>query len=70
MAFQADDIQAIDEAIAAGALTVKIDGREITYRSMNELFRAKRHIEKSIAKANGKRASPFRAFSVSVNRGI
>ncbi|WP_411393334.1 phage head-tail joining protein [Vibrio parahaemolyticus] len=36
MAFTKDDIDALDEAIASGELTVKIDGREVTYRSLND----------------------------------
>uniref|UniRef100_A0AB39C9U6 Uncharacterized protein n=1 Tax=Aliivibrio phage vB_Alvi_H905 TaxID=3234039 RepID=A0AB39C9U6_9VIRU len=70
MAFSKDDIDALDEAIASGELSVKIDGREITYRSMTELFRAKRHIYRMIAKQNGIKISPFAGSVVRIDRGI
>jgi len=70
MAFTTDDLDALDEAIASGELTVKIDGREITYRSMNDLLKAKRHIMRSIARQNGMKSSPFAGHVAHVDRGI
>lgn len=42
MAFTAQDLEAIDRAIASGELTVRIDnGRMVTMRSMSELLQAR-----------------------------
>ncbi|ANZ52198.1 hypothetical protein Ahp2_16 [Aeromonas phage Ahp2] len=66
MAFTKDDIDAIDAAIASGEYQVIIDGRQVTYRSIAELLRAKAHIQQAISK----RRSPFAGFRMSVDRGI
>ena len=36
----AANIAALEEAVASGELTIKSDGREVTYRSMDDLMRA------------------------------
>ncbi|MET3431442.1 hypothetical protein ABIC71_000920 [Herbaspirillum seropedicae] len=41
MAFDQTQLDALDAAIASGELTVKYNGKEITYRSINELVRAR-----------------------------
>ncbi|MGL4504524.1 MAG: phage head-tail joining protein [Aeromonas sobria] len=66
MAFTVEDLESINEAIASGELSVTIDGRNVTYRSIKELLEAKRHIIAAIKKAR----SPFAGFRVSVDRGI
>lgn len=38
-------LDAIDEAIASGALTVKYSDKEVTYRSFDDLMKARRFIE-------------------------
>lgn len=42
MAFTSADIATLDRAIASGTLKVRFDsGREVTYRSLDELLRAR-----------------------------
>jgi len=41
MAFSLEQLTAIEEAIASGALSVAFDGRQVTYRSVNELLKAR-----------------------------
>jgi len=36
----AANIAALEGAVASGELTIKTDGREVTYRSMDDLMRA------------------------------
>lgn len=48
MAFTADDLSSIDAAIASGELTVSVQGRTVTYRSISDLLRAKSAIESSL----------------------
>ncbi|MGL5286150.1 MAG: phage head-tail joining protein [Aeromonas sp.] len=66
MAFTKDDIDAIDSAIASGELSVLIDGRQLQYRSISELLRAKAHIIQTMSK----RKSPFAGYRMTVDRGI
>jgi hypothetical protein len=69
MAFTQEDIEAIDEAIATGVLEVQFaDGKRTRYRSINELERAKYHIEGEITKALGKR--PRRGVRMNVTKGL
>jgi hypothetical protein len=49
MAFTQQQLDAIDEAIASGELVVKYNGKEITYRSMDELLKARNVISESLA---------------------
>jgi len=41
MAFSQTDLTAIETAIATGELTVEIEGKRVTYRSMDELMSAR-----------------------------
>ena len=70
MAFKQEDLDELDEAIACGELAVKINGREVTYRSMNELLLAKRHISRCLAKQNGIKRSPLTGLVIRGDRGI
>jgi hypothetical protein len=49
MAFTSADLANIDAAIASGELTVSVQGRTVTYRSIDDLFKAKAAIEAGIA---------------------
>ena len=69
MAFTQDDLTAINDAIATGELEVQFaDGKRVRYRSINELMRAKQHIENSISTADGK--APRRGVRLNVNKGV
>lgn len=49
MSFTADDLAQVNAAIASGELTVSVQGRTVTYRSIDDLFKAKAAIEAGIA---------------------
>jgi hypothetical protein len=52
MAFTQTDLDAVDTAIASGALTVRhADGRMVTYREMGELLKARDLIASALAAA-------------------
>ena len=53
MAFTPQDLAAVDAAIASGEMTVRANGREVTYRSMADLFKARQAIAAAIAVQNG-----------------
>lgn len=44
MAFTTDDLDRINAAIATGELSVHYADRSVTYRSIEELLKAKQHI--------------------------
>lgn len=41
MAYTTAQLQALEDAIATGELVVKYDGKEVTYRSIDELIKAR-----------------------------
>lgn len=70
MAFTTSDLDAINAAIASGELTVKHNGREVTYRSMQDLLLAKSNIEASLAASQaGARAGGSYRFTFQTGRG-
>ena len=70
MAFTNDDLAALDEAIASGELTVKINGREVTYRTIDALLQAKRHINRTLARQAGVKRSPLGGIVTRGSRGL
>jgi hypothetical protein len=70
MAFTSTDLDALNAAIASGELTVKHNGREVTYRSMEDLLKAKRTVESELAAAEtGGRAGGSYRFTFQTGRG-
>lgn len=45
MAFVLSDLDVLDKAIAQGAMTVKYGDKEVTYRSLNEMFQLREQIK-------------------------
>lgn len=68
--FTSDDLVAINDALASGELTVKINGREITYRSISELQKSRRLILRSIRSQSGVASNPLAGITTHVNRRI
>lgn len=66
MAFTVEDVESLNAAIASGELSVMIDGRQVTYRSVSELLKAKNHIIQSMKK----KRSAFAGYRMTVDRGI
>lgn len=50
--FTEDDLAAIEEAIASGALEVEYNDRRVKYRSMNELKQARELIRRALGLTN------------------
>lgn len=48
MAYTIDQYNALTGAIAQGALSVKYADKEVTYRSLDDMYRIKRDMEKSL----------------------
>lgn len=53
MAFTQTDLDRLDSAIAMGMLTCKLNGKEVTYRSMDELMKARNFIANQLAQQSG-----------------
>ena len=49
MAFTTQDLAAVTQAIASGELSARVGERMVTYRSIDELIRAKTLIEADLA---------------------
>lgn len=49
MSFTTADLANINSAIASGELTVSVQGRSVTYRSIDDLIKAKAVIEGGLA---------------------
>ena len=70
MAFTSGDLDSINSAIASGELTVSVQGRSVTYRSIHELLKAKTTIEGELAaqKAGGRVRTGYFSFATSRER--
>lgn len=63
MAFTSDNLAAVDAAIASGELTVRgADGRLITYRSFDELAKARALIVADLAAQAGAAGGAVRSY--------
>lgn len=51
MAYTQTQLDALDEAIASGTLVVMYDGKRVEYRSLDELMRARRIVERGLSGA-------------------
>ena len=66
--FTQNDLLAIKEALASGALEVQFaDGKRVRYRSIAELLKAKAMIETEVATQQGRR--PLRGMRLNVTKG-
>jgi hypothetical protein len=68
--FTSDDLAAINESIASGELNVKINGREVTYRSIEALHRSRRTILRSLKRQAGIKTNPLAGMATDVNRRL
>lgn len=59
MALTQTDLDALDRAIASAVLTVTVDGKSVTYRSIGDLKRAREHVASVIASSSGARRPVF-----------
>lgn len=69
MAWTQTDLTNIETAIASGELTVSFEGRTVTYRSMEDLLKARAEIKASLASA-GTIAKPVRQIRVWSSKGF
>lgn len=53
MAFTRQQLQALDDAIASGELTVSHNGRTVTYRSTRDLLLARDAVARALATDSG-----------------
>ena len=67
MAHTHSHLDAQQEALASGTLTVTFEGRSMTYRSVQELQRAISVVQNSLNVQSGKRV---RQYQLSVSKGF
>lgn len=58
MAFTTADLDALDRAISSGELRVRLNDREVTYRSTDELLDARAYIAAQLATASPAKQYP------------
>ena len=63
MAFTADNLTAIDAAIASGELTVRMGERLVTYRSIADLLKTRALIQAELAAAGSVTAPTRRSIA-------
>lgn len=62
MAFTADDLAQLEKSIAQGATTVKYADKEVTYRSLSEMFNLREQIKDELG-MNGKDPNKGRRYA-------
>lgn len=62
MAYTVAQLQAIEEAIASGELTVEYEGKKVTYRSMAELMQASALIRGELEASGLLPSAPRRSY--------
>jgi hypothetical protein len=67
MAWTQPQLDALKDAIAQGALTVKYADKEVTYRSLDEMMRIKAVMEKEI---NASSTGSSRNIKVGFSKGL
>ena len=67
MAYTAAQLQALQDALASGELTVEFDGKRVTYRSIAELKAAIAVVEDALAAA-GEVTAPTRVSYASLSK--
>ena len=60
MAYTQTQLDALQEALASGTLTVTYEGRSVTYRSVQELQRAIAVVQSALNQQSGKRTRQYR----------
>ena len=63
MAYTQSQLEALQEALASGMLTVTFEGRTMTYRSVQELQRAIATVQSALNSQSGKRVRQYRMSS-------
>ena len=71
MAVTQQDIDALNAAIASGERVVVLNGQSVTYRSIDDLIKARNDLRQEMADAaaSGKRR-PKRAYAYHAGRGF
>ena len=69
MALSQSDLDALDSAIASGALSVEFDGRRMTYQSTAAMITARDHVAKVLNGAATNRGPAVFRFNFTTTRG-
>lgn len=69
MALSQSDLDALDSAIASGALSVEFNGRKVTYQSTAAMITARDHVAKVINGGTRSRGPSAFKFNFTTSRG-
>ena len=71
MAVTQQDIDALNAAIASGERVVVLNGQSVTYRSVDDLIKARNDLRQEIASAKmAGKTRPKRAYAYHAGRGF
>lgn len=70
MAINQTDLDALDKAIASGALEVRLEGRSVKYRDVSQLIEARKHLASLLATQQGGRRGSTYHFTFQTGRGF
>ena len=68
MPYTESQVQALRDSLSSGVLKVKYEGREITYRSLDEIRQVLAQAEAEVARNNG--TPPVRHIRISTTKGF
>jgi hypothetical protein len=68
MPYTEEQVQALRDALTSGVLRVRYEGREITYRSLDELRQVLAQAEAEVARNNG--TPPVRHIRIATTKGF
>jgi hypothetical protein len=68
MPYTESQVQALRDSLSSGVLKVKYEGREITYRSLDEIRQVLAQAEAEVARDNG--TPPVRHIRISTTKGF
>lgn len=69
MAFSQADLDNLEAAIISGVLEVQYADKKVTYRSMNEMLRARDLLLRKLGKSNASAARVYPSVSKGLDRG-
>lgn len=69
MALSKSDLDALDQAIASGTLSVEFDGRRVTYQTTTQLITARDHVARVVNAGPQNRGPQAFRFNFTTSRG-
>lgn len=69
MALSQTDLDALDQAIASGTLSVEFNGRKVVYQTTSQLIEARDHVARVVNSGTQSRGPRLFRFTFTTSRG-